>query len=122
MSAVLQNEISQLLIESLQPLVNNNSRILIEPYIPFNYLSLGISYSNILVSSAPLSRDMFDLNTYLEKSNTLDSSNFIQIDFVVISNKSPYFNEDTLNSRVNKDKYIETYEILENFNKNNIPN
>ena len=118
MSVEMQKEVSDVLIKDLKSSVNAKSNIIISSYQPFDYISLGLNYKNINVLYEPISLDMFQLDSFLEKSMTKDRSKFKKIDFIVLSKGDVYFDKEKLKTKVNKEEYNKSLQIINNFNKN----
>ncbi len=114
------HKISNSLIEDIKPLVNKNTNILIEAYVPFDYQALNLKYQNIHIIYGPIAKNMFELEAFLEKSNSKDPSKFKQKDFIVIPKNSMYFDKDRLNKMVDKAGYANALEIIENLNSGTI--
>jgi 4-amino-4-deoxy-L-arabinose transferase-like glycosyltransferase len=109
-------EISDVLVKDLKGVVSQNSNILISAFQPFDFRVLGLDYRKIQVIYGPLSKEMFDVNSFLEKSNSKDKSKFLQIDFIVLSKKDIYFDKEKLKARVDKEEYRKAQQLIKNFN------
>ncbi|NQV76975.1 MAG: hypothetical protein HQ490_01300, partial [Lutibacter sp.] len=117
MSDAKQKEISDVLIKDLKGIVTENSNVLISPYQPFDFRYLGLDYGNIVVVYGPISREMFDLDCYLEKFNTKDTAKFKEIDYIILSKDDVYFDREKLKSRLRISAYAASMEIINDFNE-----
>ena len=116
-SHVKQKELNDVLIKELKGVVIQNSNVLISPYQPFEFRFLGLDYGNIVVVYGAISKEMFDLDSFLEKSNSKDTSKFKEIDFIILSKNDVYFDREKLETRVNIKEYKKSLQLIENFNK-----
>lgn len=115
-SIELQNKISDTLISDLKSHIVKDTNILISPFQPFDFRKIGLTFKNIPVINGPISKSMFDLESYIESSSVKDPSRFQEKEFIIISKSDIYFNEVELAKRVNKQGYKEAFKIIENFN------
>jgi hypothetical protein len=72
----LMKDISNSLINDLKNHITKDTNILIENGIPFDFLSIGLSYHNIQIIYGPLQKSMFDLEAYSENSQSKNLNNF----------------------------------------------
>jgi len=105
-------ELSAVLVRELNGHVNKNTNILIDPYLPFDFLSLGLRYDNIHVIYGPISDWMLNLEAFLEKNPGADPSRFLTKDFIIISKKSVYFDEDAFRLRLDKKGYEHAISLI----------
>ncbi|TRX13404.1 glycosyltransferase family 39 protein [Flavobacterium gawalongense] len=117
MTVAKQNEMSNIIINDLKFVIHKKSNILISPYQPFDYRSLGLNYNNISIIYGPISKEMFDLDSFLKISKSNDQSKFKQIDFIILSKNDVYFVKEKLKKRVDIDGYKKAVKIIENFDK-----
>jgi len=108
-------DISNLLIRDLRDHVKKDTNILIENGIPFDFLSLGLSYNNIQIIYGQLKKSMFQLEYYSKNSNSKNLKNFKENEFIILSKNSIYFKEEKLNQEVVKDGYENARKIVQNF-------
>ena len=111
----LMKDISNSLINDLKNHITKDTNILIENGIPFDFLSLGLSYHNIQIIYGPLQKSMFDSEAYLKSSKLKNLKNFKEIEFIILSKTSIYFKEEKLKQVVNKDGYRNARKIVEDF-------
>lgn len=110
------NKISNSLISDIKPIINQSSNILIEAYVPFDYQTLNLQYKNVHIIYGPISQNMFELEAFLEKSNSKDPSKFKEKDLIILPKNSIYFDKDKLKTRVDQDGFTNALKIIENFN------
>jgi hypothetical protein len=110
--------ISDLLIIDLKKYLTNDTNILMQAYIPFDYLSAGLTYQNIEIIYGPLRKSLFDREDYLENANFKDPTKFKEKKFIILSKDSVYFKEEYLKKIHNKREYIEAIKIVNNFMSN----
>ena len=111
----LMKDISNSLINDLKNHIKKDTNILIENGIPFDFLSIGLSYHNIQIIYGPLQKSMFDLEAYLENSQSKNLNNFKDKEFIILSKGSIYFKKEKLKQVVNKDGYKNARKIVEDF-------
>lgn len=111
----LMKDISNSLINDLKNHTTKDTNILMENGIPFDFLSLGLSYHNIQIINGPLQKSMFDLDAYLKSSKLKNLKNFKESEFIILSKASIYFKEKKLKQVVNKDGYRNARKIVEDF-------
>jgi len=110
-------EISNSLTNLLKPYIEKTTNILISPYQPFDFRSVGLKYKNIYVIYGPLAKNSINLDAFIEKSNSKDPSKFKKKQFVILSKKDIYFDENKLSKMIDKEGYRKAIEIIENFNQ-----
>ena len=113
-------KISDSLIVDIKSFTNQNTNILIEAYVPFDYELLSLKYQNIHVIYGPIARNMFELDAFLEKSNSKDPAKFKIKDFIILSKNSIYFDQARLSKMVDKTGYVNALEIIGNLNNGSI--
>jgi len=116
-STLKQDEMSTILIKDLGQEIDNRSHILISTYQPFDFRSTGLSYKNIHVIYGPISKNMFNLESYLEKSNLKNPLNFKEKDFIILSKNDIYFDKEKLKTRVDKEGFRKAIKIIDNLNR-----
>jgi len=111
-----QLDMSHSLTILLKPYINNKTNILISPYSPFDFRSIGLTYKNIHSIYGPLGKHSINLDAFIEKSNSKDPSKFKEKEFVILSKEDIYFDKKKLATRVDKVGYENAIKIIENFN------
>jgi len=109
-------DMSNSLTNLLKPYIEKTTNILISSYQPFNFRSIGLKYKNIYVIYGPLAKNSINLDAFIEKSNSKDPSKFKKKQFVILSKKDIYFDENKLSKMIDKEGYRKAIEIIENFN------
>lgn len=71
-------EISESLIKTLAHEVDVSTNILISPFQPFDFESLGMDYRNVHVINGFLGKFHFELDAYLDKSTLKDSTSWLK--------------------------------------------
>ena len=59
---------------------------------------------------------MFELEAFLEKSNSKDPSKFKEKDLIILPKNSIHFDKDKLKTLVDQDGFTNALKIIENFN------
>ena len=60
---------------------------------------------------------MFNLESYLEKSNLKNPLNFKEKDFIILSKNDIYFDKEKLKTRVDKEGFRKAIKIIDNLNR-----
>ena len=107
---------STVLIKDLKPYINKNTQIVISSYQPFDFRSIGLSFKNINGIYGPISKNMFNLDAFIEQSNSKDPSKFKEKDFIILSKTDIYFDKEKMDKRVDKKGFENALKIIENFN------
>jgi hypothetical protein len=115
-SVELKNKMSDLLVSDLKTYIDKDTNILISAYQPFAFRDIGLTFKNMHVIYGPISKSMFNLESYIEGSISKDTNRFKEKEFIIISKLDEYFNEVELAKRVDKQGYKEALKIIENFN------
>jgi len=111
-----QLKISDNLVNIFKSKIKSNINILISSYQPFDFRSIGLNYKNIHGIYGPIAKHSINLQAFIEKSNSKDLSKFKEKDFVVISKKDIYFNQNKLEQIVDKDSYQKALKLIGNLN------
>jgi len=107
-------QMSKLLINIFDGKVDNNTNILIDPYVPFDFKSLDLGYKNIHIIYGALSKKHFIKEEWHKVYPSFAS--FSEKNFIVIKKSSLYFYPDKFNNRADKNEYLKAYNIIQNFN------
>ena len=108
-------EMSQSLVSIFSGKVDKNTNILIDPYVPFDFTSLGMGYKNIHNIYGTLSKKHFIKEDWYKVYPSFTS--FSEKNFIVIKKSSLYFYPEKFNSRADKNEYQNAYDIIQNFNR-----
>ncbi len=108
-------DISNSLIKDLKNHITIDTNILMENGIPFDFLSLGLSYNDIKIINGPLKKSMFDSEAYLKSSKLKSLKNFEEIEFIILSKSSIYFREEKIEEVVEKDGFQNARKIVQDF-------
>ena len=94
--------------------------LLIEPFIPFDYTSIGLKYENIQLIYGPLMMHMINRDDFLNRFHSTDTAKFKKIDFIVLSKKSIYFDRKKISNRIDSLNYKQSNIIIDKLNSGKI--
>ena len=107
-------KMSKSLVNIFEDNVDKNTNILIDPYVPFDFKSLGIDYKNIHIIYGTLSEKYLIEEDWHQVYPSFVF--FSEKDFIVIKKNSLYFDSQNFVNRVDKDEYEHATSIIKNFN------
>jgi len=109
-------QMSQSLVDIFSGEVDKNTNILIDPYVPFDFKSLDLTYKNIHIIYGVLSKKYFIKDDWYKVYPSFVF--FSEKNFIVIKKSSLHFYSYKFNSRADKNEYQKAYNIIQNFNSN----
>lgn len=109
-------QMSQSLVNIFDGKVDKNTNILIDPYVPFDFKSLGMGYKNIHNIYGALSKKHFIKEEWYKVYPSF--APFFEKNFIIIKKSSLYFQPEKLINRSDKSEYEKAIDIIQNFNKN----
>jgi hypothetical protein len=107
-------QMSKSLVNIFDGKVDNNTNILIDPYVPFDFKSLDMNYKNIHTIYGTLSKKHFIKEEWFKIYPSFTS--FSEKNFIVIKKNSLYFQPEKLVNRLDKIEYEKAIDIIQNFN------
>jgi hypothetical protein len=115
-SRVECQKMSDTLIHDLWPVVNENTGILMESNIPFDFGQLSLSYNNIKIIYGPLRPELISSKDYLKQHPHKKSEDFKPVDIIVLSKTGIYYDQERLSSRVDTVAYEYSVRMIDDFN------
>ena len=107
-------KMSDSLVKIFKDQVDENTNILIEPYIPFDFKSVGLNYKNIHNIYGTLSKKHFVKDDWHKIYPSFIA--FVEKDFIVLKKSSIYFDTEALVIRRDSKDYKSSSAIIKNFN------
>ena len=109
-------KMSNSLIKVFKNRVDKKTHILIEPYVPFDFKSLGMNYKNIHNIYGTLSKKHLIKEDWYKTYPSFVP--FHEKDFIVLKKNSIYFNTNSYDNRSDYKEYKLANQIIENLNSN----
>ena len=107
-------KMSNSLIKVFKNHVEKETHLLIEPYVPFDFKSLGMNFKNIHIIYGPLSKKLLSKEEWYKIYPP--RTPFYEKDFIVIKKNSIYFKPASYEKRPNYKEYKLANQIIENLN------
>jgi hypothetical protein len=107
-----EEDLNESLTKALRYLVNDSSNVLISPFQPFDFSSIGLDYRQVHLINGPISDYYIYKDSYLEESTVKDPSRFVDKDIIVLSKDDIYFREGVLDEGIDMTLYGESVELI----------